>query len=124
MLVRAARTTAASAVLARVASFAFGVTIKKVTLVPSANVAGHATNNSTVALRNVGTTATGTVAVATLTLTTGNACTANVGKDITLTATNATITAGQGLVIHRTKNSSGNAVPASTWVIEYAVAPT
>jgi hypothetical protein len=111
----------ASAVTKRVFAMAVPVTIKAVTLIPSASCAGHATSNFTLSLRNLGTGATGTTDIATLALTTGNALVANVPKAMTLVTTAISVAALESIGFYQTLASSGIDYPPGTVTVEYSV---
>ena len=96
------------------------VTVRAVTLIPSATCAGHATSNFTLALMNVGTGATGSTTIASLALTTGNALAANVPKAFTM-ATTASIAALEHAAYYHTLASSGIDYPPGELVIEFTV---
>lgn len=99
------------------------LTVKRVGLLLEANLAGHATSNTTLNVKKLSPLATATTSVASLTFTTTNAVTAYVPKEITLT-TSVTVAAGESLVQSWTFASSGQNVGVGQLTVEYQVDAT
>lgn len=112
----------AGAVTARIFVPAEAVTVRAITLQSSATCAGHATNNFTLSVRNVGTGATGSTDIATLALTTGNALATNVPKAMTVSTTGgAAVAALESIVFAQATGGTGIDYPAGTVTVEFTV---
>lgn len=111
----------ATALSSRIASFHQPITVRRVSLLPSASCAGHATSNFTIAVRNIGTAAAGTTVVASRALTTGNALTLNIPAALTIATATADldVAAGEALCYHYTLASSGIDFPPGTLSVDY-----
>jgi hypothetical protein len=113
---------AAGAVTARLVAPAGAITVRAVTLQPSGTCAGHASNNFTLSVRNVGTGATGSTDIATLALTTGNALATNVPKAMTVSTTGgAAVAALESVVFAMTTGGTGIDFPSGVVTVEFTV---
>lgn len=115
---------ATAQILDRVMAPGLGVEIKRVALMPNGTCAGHATNNFSLILRNVGTGATESTDIATLALTTGNALSANVQKAFTVATANDDVTALQNLVYAIATAGTGIDFPPGKLVVEFVIDPS
>lgn len=87
-------------------------------IVPAAAVTGANTNYTSLILYDRGTDGTGTTALATLALTSGNDLVAK-AKNIMSEALTTTVVAGQVLGLSAAKSGTGLDVPAGTLVVAY-----
>ena len=112
-----------SAILDQIAALSVPITVRSVKLMPAGTCAGNATSNFTLSVRNIGSGATGSTDVATLSLTTSNALAANVPKAFTLatTAASLVVTATEAVAYYITLVSSGIDFPKGKITVDYVV---
>lgn len=97
------------------------LTVKSVKWMSQADLAGHATSNTTITVNKISALATATTAVATITFTTSNAATAYVPVTLTLTTSAASVASGEGLVGKYSFASSGQDTPIAALTVETVI---